>query len=116
MDGKRRFRNDPPLLMRLDLAPDAAAQINALFREYRATLQDDRQELLKRYEIIDMGHKVVGVGSVGLLAFVLLLRGRDEDDLMVLQVKQARRPRSWRHTPASRRSPSTVTVWSPGSG
>ena len=54
-----------------------------------ATLQDDRQELLKRYEIIDMGHKVVGVGSVGLLAFVLLLRGRDENDLMVLQVKQA---------------------------
>ena len=36
-----------------------------------------------------MGHKVVGVGSVGLLAFVVLLRGRDEDDLMVLQVKQA---------------------------
>jgi uncharacterized protein (DUF2252 family) len=77
------------LLTRLDIAPDAAAQINALFREYRATLQDDRQELLKRYELIDMGHKVVGVGSVGLLAFVVLLRGRDEDDLMVLQVKQA---------------------------
>ena len=52
-------------------------------------MQDDRQELLKRYQILDMGHKVVGVGSVGLLAFVLLLRGRDEDDLMVLQVKQA---------------------------
>ena len=63
--------------------------MNAVYREYRATLQDDRQELLKRYEIIDMGHKVVGVGSVGLLAFVLLLRGRDEDDLIVLQVKQA---------------------------
>src|SRR5437763_7259650 len=44
---------------------------------------------LFRSEIVDMGHKVVGVGSVGLLAFVLLLRGRDEDDLMVLQVKQA---------------------------
>ena len=89
VDGRRRFRDDPPLLTRLDIAPDAAAQINALFRDYRATLQDDRQELLKRYEIIDMGHKVVGVGSVGLLAFVLLLRGRDENDLMVLQVKQA---------------------------
>ena len=89
VDGRRRFRDQPPLLTRLDIAPDAAAQINALFREYRATLQDDRQELLKRYEIIDMGHKVVGVGSVGLLAFVVLLRGRDEDDLMVLQVKQA---------------------------
>jgi hypothetical protein len=89
VDGRRRFRDQPPLLVRLDVAPDAAAQVNALFREYRATLQDDRQELLKRYAIIDMGHKVVGVGSVGLLAFVLLLRGRDENDLMVLQVKQA---------------------------
>ncbi|HEY5247798.1 MAG TPA: DUF2252 domain-containing protein [Dermatophilaceae bacterium] len=89
VDGTRRFRDNPPLLTRLDVAPDVAVQINGLFRGYRATLQDDRQELLKRYEIIDMGHKVVGVGSVGLLAFVLLLRGRDDNDLMVLQVKQA---------------------------
>lgn len=89
VDGQRRFREQPPLLTRLDLGADTAGLINGLFREYRATLQDDRQELLKRYEIIDMGHKVVGVGSVGLLAFVLLLRGRDDDDLMVLQVKQA---------------------------
>jgi uncharacterized protein (DUF2252 family) len=88
-DGARRFRHQPPLLTRLDGAPGSVAQINTLVRRYRATLQDDRQELLKRYEIIDMGHKVVGVGSVGLLAFVLLLRGRDENDLMVLQVKQA---------------------------
>ncbi len=89
VDGHRRFRNQPPLLTRLDISANTAAMINRLFREYRGTLQDDRQELLKRYEIVDMGHKVVGVGSVGLLAFVLLLRGRDEDDLMVLQVKQA---------------------------
>jgi len=89
VDGRRRFRDQPPLLTRVALDTDNAALVNALFRDYRATLQDDRQELLKRYEIVDMGHKVVGVGSVGLLAFVLLLRGRDEDDLMVLQVKQA---------------------------
>ena len=89
VDGRRRFRDQPPLLVRLDLNADLAAMLNTLFREYRATLQDDRQELLKRYEIVDMGHKVVGVGSVGLLAFVLLLRGRDEHDLMVLQAKQA---------------------------
>ena len=89
VDGRRRFRDEPPLLIRLDVNADIATRLNALFREYRATLQDDRQELLKRYEIVDMGHKVVGVGSVGLLAFVVLLRGRDEDDLMVLQVKQA---------------------------
>jgi uncharacterized protein (DUF2252 family) len=87
--GHRRFRDQPPLLTRLDLGADAAATVNAMFREYRSTLQDDRQELLKRYEIIDLGHKVVGIGSVGLLAWVLLLRGRDDDDLMVLQVKQA---------------------------
>ena len=89
VDGHRRFRDQPPLLTRLDLSAETAGMINALFREYRATLEDDRQELLKRYQILDMGHKVVGVGSVGLLAFVLLLRGRDENDLMVLQVKQA---------------------------
>jgi uncharacterized protein (DUF2252 family) len=89
VDGHRQFLNQPPLLARLPLTDEARATLNSLFREYRATLQDDRQELLKRYEIVDMGHKVVGVGSVGLLAFVLLLRGRDEDDLMVLQVKQA---------------------------
>ncbi len=89
VDGHRRFLDQPPLLSRLDVDAEAASMLNALFREYRGTLQDDRQELLKRYEIVDFGHKVVGVGSVGLLAFVLLMRGRDEDDLLVLQVKQA---------------------------
>ncbi|MEZ5094636.1 DUF2252 domain-containing protein, partial [Nocardioides sp.] len=89
VDGQRRFRSQPPVLARLDLDDDVAALFRQLFREYRATLQEDRQELLKRYEIIDFGHKVVGVGSVGLLAFVFLLRGRDDEDLMVLQVKQA---------------------------
>ena len=104
VDGHRRFRDQPPLLTRLDLSADVAALINGLFREYRGTLQEDRQELLKRYQIIDMGHKVVGVGSVGLLAFVLLLRGRDEDDLMVLQVKQAQASVL---EPYTRRSPFT---------
>ncbi len=89
VDGRRRFREQPPLLTRVDLVAEAGDVVDGMFREYRATLQDDRQELLRRYEITDIGHKVVGVGSVGLLAWVLLLRGRDEDDLMVLQVKQA---------------------------
>jgi uncharacterized protein (DUF2252 family) len=89
VDGRRRFRDEPPLLTRVDLGGGTGAVVNTLFREYRATLEDDRQELLRRYEIVDLGHKVVGVGSVGLLAFVLLLRGRDESDLMVLQAKQA---------------------------
>ena len=88
-DGHRQFRDDPPLLTRMEIDAEAFELINLIFREYRATLQDDRRELLKRYELVDMAHKVVGVGSVGLLAFVLLMRGRDEDDLMVIQVKEA---------------------------
>ena len=48
------------------------------FRAYRATLQDDRRHLLERYEIIDIARKVVGVGSVGTRAFIVLLQGRDE--------------------------------------
>ncbi|MFI0432732.1 MAG: DUF2252 domain-containing protein [Candidatus Nanopelagicales bacterium] len=89
VDGRRQFRDDPPLLIRTGLSDELQGVLNTLFRQYRATLQDDRRSLLKRYQIIDFGHKVVGVGSVGLLAFVMLMQGRDEDDLMVLQVKQA---------------------------
>jgi len=87
--GNRQFRHQPPLLARLDANADVAAMVNDLYAQYRTTLQDDRQELLSRYQIVDIGHKVVGVGSVGLLAFVLLMRGRDDKDLLVLQVKQA---------------------------
>jgi uncharacterized protein (DUF2252 family) len=89
VDGRRRFSHQPPLLDRLDANPDVYAMVNDLYGEYIATLQDDRQQLLGRYEIIDIAHKVVGVGSVGLLAFALLMQGRDDDDVLVLQVKQA---------------------------
>ena len=56
---------------------------------YLESLAPDRRALLDRYEVIDLGHKVVGVGSVGLLAWVLLLQGRDSDNILTLQVKQA---------------------------
>ena len=89
VEGQRRFRDLPPLLMRIPLDGALTSQINDLFVQYRTTLQRDRQSLLRRYQVRDFGHKVVGVGSVGLLAFVILLEGRDENDLLVLQVKQA---------------------------
>lgn len=89
VDGQRRLRNDPPLLIRTGMDDDLLEVLNRLFRQYRATLQDDRRALLKRYKIVDFGHKVVGVGSVGLLAWVMLMQGRDEDDLMMLQAKEA---------------------------
>ena len=59
------------------------------FRAYRATLQDDRRQLLERFELVDVARKVVGVGSVGTRAFIALLQGRDEQDPLFLQVKEA---------------------------
>ncbi|MCX6432083.1 MAG: DUF2252 domain-containing protein, partial [Actinobacteria bacterium] len=89
VDGQRRFISTPPLLMRVPLEGEVHAILTGLVDQYQATVPPDRAQLLRRYHLIDFAHKVVGVGSVGLLAFVLLLEGRDPDDLLVLQVKQA---------------------------
>lgn len=89
IDGRRRFRDEPPLLTSLETDDHSREVIANVFERYRAELLIDRAALLSRYHFVDIGHKVVGVGSVGLLAFVLLLQGRDEDDLLVLQLKQA---------------------------
>lgn len=88
-DGRRMFKNQPPLLVPLEITDERRALILNMYNDYRETLLVDRAEVLSRYTWVDAGHKVVGVGSVGLLAFVLLLQGRDDDDLLVLQMKQA---------------------------
>ena len=66
--------------------------IHQEFRAYRATLQSDRRHLLEKFEVVDMARKVVGVGSVGTRAFIVLLQGRDEQDPLFLQVKEATAP------------------------
>jgi uncharacterized protein (DUF2252 family) len=72
------------------LSPDEVVPaLHDLFRAYRATLPDDRRRLLERFEIVDMARKVVGVGSVGTRAFIVLLAGRDARDPLFLQVKEA---------------------------
>ena len=63
--------------------------IRAAYSEYRGSLPDDRQHFLDRFQVVDWARKVVGVGSVGTRAFVVLLQGRDEDDPLFLQVKEA---------------------------
>jgi uncharacterized protein (DUF2252 family) len=60
-----------------------------LLRGYRATLQPDRRVLLEEFEVHDIARKVVGVGSVGTRAWIALLVGRDEQDPLFLQVKEA---------------------------
>src|SRR5512142_974875 len=59
------------------------------FRAYRATLPDDRRKLLEKFQIVDAARKVVGVGSVGTRAFIVLLEGRDAHDPLFLQIKEA---------------------------
>ena len=76
--------------------------IRSQLRSYRATLPDDRRILLERFEVIDVARKVVGVGSVGTRAFIALLQGRDEQDPLFLQVKEATKSVLEDHLPKSR--------------
>ena len=93
--GQIRFVNDPPLLVRLeDLidrteAATARAHLQTAFADYRESLSADRRRLLDQYRPVDIAHKVVGVGSVGVQAWVLLLLGRDRRDPLLLQIKEA---------------------------
>lgn len=84
--GHRLFR-DGPLLTRIGMDGALSESITRAVDAYRAGLAPDRAELVNRYELVDIGHKVVGVGSVGLPDFVLLLQGRSRDDLLILQLK-----------------------------
>ena len=95
VDGRLRFRADPPLLTPIDQLVDVDHQAEAVeslvkaLAEYRVTLTGDRQHLLRRYEFVDLARKVVGVGSVGTRCWVALFVGRDQGDPLVLQVKEA---------------------------
>jgi uncharacterized protein (DUF2252 family) len=95
VDGRPQFVSDPPVLVRLeDLLPsDEATRFRAttdkLLRSYTSTLSDDRRVLVDRFRFADMARKVVGVGSVGTRAWVVLMLGRDDDDPLLLQFKEA---------------------------
>jgi uncharacterized protein (DUF2252 family) len=97
VDGRYRIVSQPPVVVPsreigpvYGLAPDELLDVfHVQFRDYRKTLQYDRRQLLEHYEFVDMARKVVGVGSVGTRAFIVLLQGRDEQDPLFLQVKEA---------------------------
>jgi uncharacterized protein (DUF2252 family) len=97
VDGSYRIVSQPPIVVPVrelaatyGMSPDETDHvIRDQFRAYRATLQDDRRHLLERFEIVDWARKVVGVGSVGTRAFIVLLQGRDAQDPLFLQVKEA---------------------------
>jgi len=97
VDGEYRIVSQPPVVIPArEYAPSVGLSeeqfehvIREQFRAYRATLEPDRRLLLERFRVVDVARKVVGVGSVGTRAFIILLQGRDEDDPLFLQVKEA---------------------------
>jgi uncharacterized protein (DUF2252 family) len=110
VDGRYRIVSQPPIVVpareleaTYGMSPDQMQNvIHEQFRAYRATLQDDRRHLLEKFEIIDVARKVVGVGSVGTRAFIVLLQGRDRRDPLFLQVKEATASVLADHLPKSR--------------
>ena len=88
VDGRHRFKDEPPLIAHLH-NDDLAHQLSGLLETYRSTVQEDRQVLISKYHCVDVAQKVVGVGSVGTRCYVLLLLGNDSNDPLLLQVKEA---------------------------
>ena len=97
VDGTPRIVSDPPLIIPLDeLLSAGEAEVTqdailGLLRAYARSLEPDRRHLFSAFRAVDVAHKVVGVGSVGTRAWIVLLLGRDASDPLVLQVKEAQR-------------------------
>ena len=91
-DGRLRIVGDPPLITPLaDLADQAGGRrtLASVLEVYTATLGDDRRRLVDTYSYVDAARKVVGVGSVGTRAWIVLMLGHDADDPLFLQAKEA---------------------------
>ena len=95
VDGEIRIISEPPLIVPVEelLPPDEAntflETIHDLIRSYRRTLQGDRKHLLEDFRFVHLARKVVGVGSVGTRAWIVLMLGRDGQDPLFLQAKEA---------------------------
>jgi uncharacterized protein (DUF2252 family) len=97
VDGEPRIVSDPPLIVPISELTDedgAALQrdeLLTLYDQYRRTLPVEPHRLLADYEVVDLAHKVTGIGSVGLEAWIVLLLGNGSDDPLFLQIKEAER-------------------------
>ncbi len=94
VDGEPRFVSDPPLIVPVQelfaaTADQVVENVRGVLRSYRRTLQGDRRHLLERFRFVDLARKVVGVGSVGTRAWIGLFVGRDNEDPLILQIKEA---------------------------
>jgi uncharacterized protein (DUF2252 family) len=95
VDGEVRFISDPPLIVPIgELLPgtegaELTDRMHDLIRTYSASLQSDRRHLLSQFRFVTIARKVVGVGSVGTRAWVVLMAGSDGEDPLLLQAKEA---------------------------
>jgi uncharacterized protein (DUF2252 family) len=98
--GRLRFRHDPPLIARR--VDRLRREVDDVVAGYRRSLPVDRRVLFDRYNLIDVARKVVGIGSIGLGTYVMLLQGVDDEDPLILQLKEARESALAPHVNASR--------------
>jgi uncharacterized protein (DUF2252 family) len=96
IDGEPRFIADPPLIVPIDeLEEDGREKLFDALHErmsaYRSSLPHERRILIEQFHLTDFARKVVGVGSVGTRAWIALLFGADENEPLLLQMKEAER-------------------------
>jgi uncharacterized protein (DUF2252 family) len=94
VDGEPRIISDPPLIVPFDelfadVGEEAENRLRKVLDEYGKTLADDRRHLYEQFRYIHAARKVVGVGSVGTRAYIVLFLGRDGQDPLFLQAKEA---------------------------
>jgi len=97
VDGEPRIISDPPLIVPIQAIAEQAGipaeriadELHNLYRRYRRTLLPDRRHILEQFRWLDIARKVVGVGSVGTRCWIVLLVGKDNEDPLFLQVKEA---------------------------
>ena len=96
VDGHLQFVSRPPLVvpsrelpLDAEATADLASWMNDVLHQYSQSLQSDRRHLIHQYRFVDLARKVVGVGSVGTRAWIMLLEGIDDQDPLLLQAKEA---------------------------
>ena len=95
VDGRRQIIADPPMIVPIeDVFSDVQAdalfeELNAVLGKYRRTLQSDRRHLLEQFAMVQVARKVVGVGSVGTRAWIVLMETGDGIEPLFLQAKEA---------------------------
>ena len=121
VDGERRIIADPPLIVPIeDLLPpgrecdEIEGEVRGIIRSYRRTLEIDRRHLMEDFHYGHMARKVVGVGSVGTRAWILLMLGRDDQDPLFCRRRKLKN-RCWNGSSARAGTPTAASASSPGS-